>query len=345
MSFKPPRPLSAWEANDLRDDEGWIQTLSGAERAEARNALDAVSGRDVLTITADNFPLPSLARKLDLINDEIEGGRGVALIRGAPIEDLDSEAIERLFWGISSHICYPEAQDRSGKRLHRVRAEQTVASRADAERVFGGSNIRAYQTNVELGFHGDGSDALFFMCVRQGKAGGETRLSSAVTAFNDVLQADPELAAALQAPYDFDARGELGADKPTQSLPIFAHYDGYLSALYKRGYIELAQRLPGVAPLSSLQLRALDALDAALSSAKNCYEFRMQPGDILIANNYSIMHARTGFEDWPDAARGRLMLRIWGTLRRNRRPIPPAYRESREFSEAHKRRVALGDAL
>lgn len=97
--------------------------------------------------------------------------------------------------------------------------------------------------------------------------------------------------------------------------------------------------------LSAPQIRALDALDRALASDKNCYEFQMQPGDILIANNYNIMHARTAFEDWPEPAPGRLMLRIWGTLRRNRRPIPPAYRETREFAESQARRVSLGDAV
>ena len=28
-------------------------------------------------------------------------------------------------------------------------------------------------------------------------------------------------------------------------------------------------------------------------------------------NNYTVLHARTGFEDWPDPNRRRLLLRLW----------------------------------
>lgn len=336
---------AAWSADDLRRDQSWILSLDGGEKTQALAALSQLGATALGQIDREIFPLGALGRSLDALIDEIEGGRGVALIRGVPIEELALEEVERLFWGLSAHLCYPEAQDRSGKRLHHVRAERTLQSREDAAHVFRTSNIRAYQTNVELGFHGDGSDALFFLCVRQGKSGGTTRLSSALTAFNDVLAEDPASARILGEAFTFDARGELGEARPTQSLPIFAAHGGEVSSLYKRGYIELAQRLPGVEALSAPQIRALDALDRALASDKNCYEFQMQPGDILIANNYNIMHARTAFEDWPEPAPGRLMLRIWGTLRRNRRPIPPAYRETREFAESQARRVSLGDAV
>jgi hypothetical protein len=64
-----------------------------------------------------------------------------------------------------------------------------------------------------------------------------------------------------------------------------------------------------------------------------------------MANNYNVLHARTRFADAEDPARARHMLRICCTLRRNRRPLPPAFRESREFAATFKRRVALGDPI
>jgi hypothetical protein len=225
-----------------------------------------------------------------------------------------------------------------------VRAEVTLGTKTESQRLFRETNIRGYQTNVELNFHGDGSDALFFLCARQGRSGGTTRLSSATTAFNDLIASRPDLADVLQLPFYFDTRGETG-DSPYQISPIFVVHAGLVNILYKRGYIELAQRLPGVPALSDIQIEAMDALDRALRSEKNCFEFAMAPGDILIANNYNILHARTQFEDWPAPAPGRLMLRIWSTLKRNRRPLPAPFRTSREFRESHKRRVALGDAV
>lgn len=332
---EPVTHRSAWVRRDLELDRSWIVTLDDGDRREILSALDSAQPGAPLN-------LPMLGLRLDAIVDEIEGGRGVALIRGAPLEGA-SEQIERMFVGLAEHLGFPEAQDATGKRLHHVRAERAFKDRGEAQQIFQTTNIRAYQTNVELGFHGDGSDALFFLCVRQGKSGGETRLSSVTTAFNDLLARDVSIVETLQQPFTFDTRGETGA-KPHQELPVFAYHAGELSSLYKRGYIELAQRIDGVAALTAAQVAALDALDETLASEKNCFSFTMQPGDILIANNYNVLHARTAFEDWPPPAEGRLMLRIWATLKRNRRILPPSYRTSREFAETYRRRVSLGDA-
>lgn len=343
MQLRPIDHPSAWTAAELAEDRSWVVELTENDKAEALAALERVGGWAVESIGCRDFGLPSLGPRLDAIIDEIEGGRGVALIRGVPIGGLALGDIERLFWGLATHLGYPEAQDATGKRLHHVRAQQTVADRDQARQLFAGSNLRAYQTNIELGLHGDGSDALFFLCVRQGKTGGATRISSATSAFNDLLAQDPTLVAALRIPVAFDTRGETGPDRPYQVAPVFALEDGQLSMLYKRGYIELAQRLPGAPPLTPQQIAAMDALDQLIGSEKNCFSFDLAPGDILIANNYNVLHARTAFEDWPAPAPGRLMLRIWSTLRRNRRKLPPSYRTSREFAEAQRRRELLGD--
>jgi hypothetical protein len=40
-------------------------------------------------------------------------------------------------------------------------------------------------------------------------------------------------------------------------------------------------------------------------------------------NNYTIMHARSEFEDWGDPNKNRLMLRLWLDVERNARPVIP----------------------
>jgi hypothetical protein len=37
----------------------------------------------------------------------------------------------------------------------------------------------------------------------------------------------------------------------------------------------------------------------------------MQPGDLQLVNNYSVMHSRTSFEDHDDAYLRRCKLRLW----------------------------------
>jgi hypothetical protein len=343
MRREPIKDVSVWRAADLAADQGWVLDLNPDDQAEILLALAHVRRLALDHIDRDNFILPVLGPRLDAVIDEIEGGRGVSLIRGVPIEGLALPELEKLFWGLSCHIGHPEPQDGGGRRLHHVRAEQAFASKAAADAAFQASNLRGYQTNIELQFHGDGSDVLFFLCRRAGRSGGLSRVASAATAFNAVLARDPALAAALQQPFWFDVRGELGPDRPCQVAPIFSWYEGRLSMLYKRGYIALAQRLPGVPPLTALQVAAMDALDEALAAPGAAYEFMMRPGDIEIANNYNVLHARTAFVDHDEPEQRRHMLRIWSTLRRNRRPLPPALRETREF-RASWRRLALGDA-
>ncbi|MDP3379891.1 MAG: TauD/TfdA family dioxygenase [Brevundimonas sp.] len=345
MRTQPVVGPPVWTASQLQADPSWTYTLDAPQRAECLAALEhtRVRGLALDRIDPDEFPLPTLGPVLDGVIEQIEGGRGVTLLRGIPIEGLSLPDIESLFWGLASHMGYPEPQDASGQRLHHVRAAHVFIDETSARAAFQGGTLRGYQTNVELDFHGDGSDALFILCVQNAMSGGLSRVVSVGQAFNTLLASEPELAMVLQQDFHFDARGELGPDRPFQTAPILTDHAGRLNILYKRGYIELAQQMDGVVPLTPVQRRALDALDAALNDPDHVHTFRMQPGDIQIASNHAVLHARTTFEEWPEPERKRHMLRIWSTLRRNRRPLPPAYRTTREFAASHVRRLALGD--
>lgn len=40
-------------------------------------------------------------------------------------------------------------------------------------------------------------------------------------------------------------------------------------------------------------------------------ELRLEPGDLLMLNNYTVLHSRTDFEDHEDPASTRLLYRLW----------------------------------
>jgi hypothetical protein len=50
------------------------------------------------------------------------------------------------------------------------------------------------------------------------------------------------------------------------------------------------------------------------------------PGDIQFLHNHTILHARTGYEDWPEAERKRHLLRLW-LAPPAARPLPPVFAE------------------
>ena len=63
------------------------------------------------------------------------------------------------------------------------------------------SELRFYQTNLPLSFHNDGADVFMLMCYRSADRGGLSKIVSAVSVFNTILERRPELAEVLQKPF------------------------------------------------------------------------------------------------------------------------------------------------
>lgn len=307
MELKSIDDPSVWTSEELATDPSWIVTFDDLAREEVLRALQSVRSRGLGLgdIGRDDFPLPMAGPLLDGVIDQIEGGRGVILLRRVPIEGLSLEDAEALFWGLASHIGYPEPQESTGKRLHHVRAAQVFTDEASTRKAFETTTLRAYQTNVELGFHNDGSDVLLFLCLQNAQSGGLSRVVSVGQAFNALVATDPEAAAVLFEDFHFDGRGELTDGRRAQISPVLAARSGRLSILYKRGYIELADTIPGVPKMTMRQRQALDAFDAVLNDPAHVHSFMMRPGDIQIANNYSVLHSRTMFTEHPEPERKR----------------------------------------
>ena len=51
-----------------------------------------------------------------------------------------------------------------------------------------------------------------------------------------------------------------------------------------------------------------------------------EPGDVRLLHNHQILHARAPFEDWPETARRRHLLRLW-LCPPDGRPLPPSLLE------------------
>lgn len=297
---------AAWTRAEIEADPTWRIPLEPAHVAALDRALAAVKARGLPfpAITRDDFPLPEWDGLLARVREILAHGRGVALLRGLPVERYTEADAHLLFWGIGTHL---------GEGVTQNAAAELIAGVYDRGRDYKG-DVRAYQVNAELAMHCDNSDIVGLMCLRQAASGGETLLTSALAVYNRILAEHPEHLEALHQGFFYDRKGEEGPGEPPISaapIPLFhTASDGTVSARYARSYITRAEQRSGI-PLTPAQKAALDGFDALALDPALLLEFHLAPGDIEFANNYTVFHARRGYTDHADPARRRLMLRLW----------------------------------
>ena len=328
----PLEDPAAWRGDRMAERSDWILALDAPAVAEIESAVSAVAARgiDLFDVTRDDFPLPNMGGHFETMLGALEGGRGFVLMRGLPAARW-SEAGNRIaLWGLGTHLGLPVGQDLAGNLLHDVR---------DVGRKFGSDDsIRYYQTKHAIRLHTDGGDIFALACMRQGAGGGKSIVVSAAEVFNEIVRRRPDLAVVLQEDFWMDARGQRPDGARCQVLPIYTWHDGLLSVLLKPEYIYSAQRFEDVPRLSEAQREALELFHQVTREPGMALEFHLRPGDVLLASNHTIMHGRTGFEDAPDPAQHRHLLRLWLTIP-NGRPLPPHYADTREYAQTYRQRM------
>jgi hypothetical protein len=63
--------------------------------------------------------------------------------------------------------------------------------------------------------------------------------------------------------------------------------------------------------LTAQQVEALDAFDQLANDPALHFFMQFQAGDVQLVHNHTLLHDRTGFEDWPEPERKRHLLRLW----------------------------------
>ncbi len=148
-----------------------------------------------------------------------------------------------------------------------------------------------------------------------------------MTIYNEMYRRAPDLLWELFQPFATDRRGEIPEGKlPYFEIPVFNYYEGYLSVIYARRYIESARRLEDVPPLTEKQIAALDMFDSLAESHDLRLDMDFHPGDMQWVHNHTNLHDRTAFVDWPEPERRRHLLRLW-LATPGARPLPPVYAE------------------
>jgi hypothetical protein len=306
MTLPPEvRDASAWYGSDLVGRTDWLERLSNLEIGEIDRTVQMLeqSDLDFASLSRKDVPLPTLARRIENVLKEVLNGRGFVLIRGLPIERWTKRQAAIAFLGIGAHIGKLRMQNAEGHLLGHVK---------DLGRSSDDPNTRIYQTRERQTHHTDSCDVVGLLCLHAAKSGGLSNLVSSTTIFNEMRRRRPDLLSVLLDPIETDRRGEVPeGEKPYFNIPVFNYYEGLVSAIYQRQYIESARRFPGVAPLSPAQVEALDLLDELANDPHLNLMMELEPGDIQLVHNHTILHDRTAFEDYPEPERKRHLLRLW----------------------------------
>jgi hypothetical protein len=258
----------------------------------------------MLDITAAEFPLPTVGRKLAEFNDMLINGRGFGLIRGLDRARYSNDEMCMLYWGVGMHLGRPWAQNKHGHLLGDV---------TDQGKRGGDLYARGNEIGEDaLPFHCDGSDLVGLLCLARPASGGLSMVANSVAIHNDIVRTRPDIAEEFYKPQPHDFRGE---EKPGAIawyvMPVFTAHQGRLFIRYIGRYIEASQRHESAPRLTPLAKEGLALIDRMANDPDNHVVMDFQPGDMQFINNYHVFHSRTAYRDERAAGKVRHLKRLW----------------------------------
>jgi hypothetical protein len=305
MHAAPITHPGAWKVADFKSPADYTIELTATQLGDIERSIRRVkeAGLGLDDLKREHLEFSSLRPVIDEIRHQIADGRGFVIVRRLPVEDYTKDEIGMIFWGLGTHLGRGLSQSVLGDRLGHVKD----FSREDPL-------ARAYRNKQELSPHTDSCDLVGLACLRDAKTGGVSRLTSALTVHNAMLQEDPDALEQLYRGYVFHRRGE---EKPGDlphtpyRVPIYSNTEGQVSARYVRTYVEAGEAAIG-RPMGAAELAVLNRFEEISKRPDLMLEFTLQPGEIYFINNYTILHARTAFDDGDaEEDRRRHLLRLW----------------------------------
>jgi hypothetical protein len=302
--LSPISSAAAWTGAELARSDEWIHRLAPVEVAAAQEIAAHVHalGRPLADLAPEDVPLGALAPAARAWRDTLHRGRGFTLIRGLPVDTMTRDDAAAVYWAIGLHLGKPVPQNFAGELLTDIR--DTGADPNDPA-------TRLYKTRAEQDFHTDGADIIGLLCLKTSKSGGQSRIVSSVSVFNEVLRRRPELASLLFEDFYWHYF-EPQMESPVHfTRPICAERGGGLNTAFIPWYIRRAQELPGVPAMSREQDEVLSLMERTANDPSLYLDMEFLPGDIQLLKNSVILHKRTAYEDWEAPEKKRHLLRLW----------------------------------
>jgi Taurine catabolism dioxygenase TauD, TfdA family len=301
----PVEGLGAWLGSRIDYRAEGMHVLSTDEITEidaALRHLRSLGEIDFPEITPSTFPLPTLGGFLAQLGEDLRVGRGFLLLRGLPRERYSFDDIARIYVGLGAHIGQLLPQSYLGELLGNVLDVSDIEHQA-----------RGYHAGGAQRMHTDTCDIVSLLCLRAARSGGISRIVSVAAIHNRLLETRPDLVETLYGEYVFrrmELDAEFGDGRLVKRVVIFSRASGEFSCNVSGSYPRRAMDA-GDAVMTPLQIEALEEMARISSSSEFYLDMNIGEGDIQFLNNRILLHGRTGYEDWPEVARRRHLMRLW----------------------------------
>ena len=157
-------------------------------------------GKPLGFIDQETFPLPNLHAALREISDELHNRRGFKVLRGLPVAKHSTEDNVIIYAGVSAHVA--PVRGRQDHQFEGKPADVVLNHIKDMSQIVDASKIGApaYTTEKQV-FHTDVGDVIALHCLSEAAAGGESKLSSSWTVYNELARTRPDLIRTLAEPW------------------------------------------------------------------------------------------------------------------------------------------------
>lgn len=290
-SRSPVDARSVWLPSDFSTEQTWSYDLTNTQ-IEALVEYGRGASIDELRSA---FAIQS-TRWASILSE----GTGFLRIRRFPVQSHPMDQTVRAYLGLGSLLGLPVSQDRVGNLVADIRDERTAA-------VAG----RRYQTNLAQDFHTDAADLVGLLCLRSAKAGGESRIVSAHTVYNEMLRTAPELVEVLYEPMPWSRNSSHLGAVPFFNLAPITDVASIPRIFLIPWYIWQSQEHGSAPRLTDNQVAALSLMTEIAARRELHIEMLFEPGDLQFLNNTTVLHSRAAYVDQEDPARRRHLLRLW----------------------------------
>lgn len=304
-------PKMIWRGGDFTKDQIAFD-LTARHAAALEDLLQRTAKTEIAEILPADCRHPALDADLERVFDEIQEGRGIVIVRGIPVANHPVEDVKRMFWALGAHFGRGVSQSALGDVLGMMRDETPPG---------GEESARGYTSRRELSLHVDLAQIVGLMCVRQARSGGKSQYAAGLAIHNEIAATRPDLLPVLYRGFPYHRRGEEAPDQPCitpYDIPVFSVRDGRMSVFMVREIFNAAFRELKRA-FTPEEIQAIDLFRATAKRLQ--FETRLEAGEATFLNNYTVMHARSEFEDWDEPEQKRLMLRLWLDAERKCRPV------------------------